>query len=723
MPRSSSARARKGAPEAGTGPTPFEITAARVRQFVALRDLGVAPENLRAGEPADDDIPLLADTLFAAGQLQPLTVRPGRRKEKTHMALDGRRRLLALQHLVAQGRIDDGFLVDVFVETDPARQAAAVVLTNTAVPVHVADVIGAIGRMLASKLEAPAIARALGYAEIEIKRLAALSGLPEVALEAMKAGRLTLKQAKLLARLPDRDEQVALARMALDGHGFQDWRVNERLDVSEVNAGDARCTLIGPERYAAAGGRTEADLFGERAPVLLDPALLTEAWMTRAREIALVFEAEGLSVHVTAGAEPDLPDDLETPGYVYGGMLPAAEMAAYREARSRHEIASETAAEVLAGTTEPGPVDAVLVDMIRAKLAMDQIALGGRAVTILVLSPDRRSGVHVRSWTPVEPDLVEDPDAQTDDDREFDPSIAPFSPPQAAAPEPEVEGVGHALHALRTEVATRGLIRALADDPKTAMTALIARLFSQVVSRAHRPRGESALGITAQAFNPVGGRVIETLDGVVRQRLDDRREAWEASGLTAIGWIHGLDDAERATLLAELTALTLDLREERTSLIRRPARSEAAELAALADADLTRHWTPDAPFLTSHSRPLLLGMLEAMDQADDRAGALKKPELVARVAEQAAARRWAPASLSWTVAPDPDEGETDPAQAPADDGVAADDPGADGRAVDAVDAEDVEAEARASGPGDEADGAGAFEVTTAGVYALVQAAE
>lgn len=723
MPRSSSARALKGAPEAAAGPTPFEITAARVRQSVALRDLGVAPENLRAGEPADDDIPLLADTLFAAGQLQPLTVRPGRRKEKAHMALDGRRRLLALQHLVAQGRIDDGLLVDVFVETDPARQAAAVVLTNTAVPVHVADVIGAIGRMLASKLEVPAIARALGYAEIEIKRLAALSALPEVALEAMKAGRLTLKQAKLLARLPDRDERVALARMALDGHGFPDWRVNERLDVSEVNAGDARCTLIGPERYAAAGGRTEADLFGERAPVLLDPALLTEAWTARAREIALVFEAEGLTVHVTAGAEPDLPDDLETPGYVYGGLLPAAEMAAYREARSRHEIASETAAEVLAGTTEPGPVDAVLIDMIRAKLAMDQIALGGRAVTILVLSPDRRTGIHVRSWTPVEPDIVEDPDPQTDDDRKVDPPAAPFSPPQAAAPEPEVEGVGHALHALRTEVATRGLIRALADDTKTAMTALIARLFSQVVSRAHRPRGESALGISAQAFNPVGGRVIETLDGVVRQRLDDRRAAWEASGLTVIGWVHGLDDADRSTFLAELTALTLDLREERTSLIRRPARSEAAELAALADADLTRHWTPDAPFLTSHSRPLLLGMLEAMDQADDRAAALKKPELVARVAEQAAARRWAPASLSWTLAPDPDEGETYPTEAPADDGVAADDPRADGRAVDAVDAEDVEAEAGAAGAGDEADGTGAFEVTTAGVYALVQAAE
>ena len=36
----------------------------------------------------------------------------------------------------------------------------------------------------------------------------------------------------------------------------------------------------------------------------------------------------------------------------------------------------------------------------------------------------------------------------------------------------------HALHAVRTDVATRGLIRALADAPDVALTALTARLFS-----------------------------------------------------------------------------------------------------------------------------------------------------------------------------------------------------------------------------------------------------
>lgn len=222
-------------------PDPVHAAVTRDRRTISLRDADIAPENLRASEPPDDDIPLLAETLIAAGQLHPLTVRPGRgRKERPYMALDGRRRLLALGQLLEQGRIDETFPVDIVVETDPARQAAAVLLTNTAVPVHVADIIAAIGRMLKGKLGVPTIAKALGYAEIDVKRLAALSALPDVALQALRLGRLNLRQARLLARLSDPDEQAELARMTLDGHGFQDWRVTESPGWSASTASAGR---------------------------------------------------------------------------------------------------------------------------------------------------------------------------------------------------------------------------------------------------------------------------------------------------------------------------------------------------------------------------------------------------------------------------------------------------------------------------------------------------
>ncbi|MNS67368.1 hypothetical protein D3C72_1006180 [compost metagenome] len=580
------------------------------------------------------------------------------------------------------------------VETDAARQAAAVLLTNTAVPVHVADVIAAIGRMLKTKLGVVQIAKALGYAEIDIKRLAALSTLPPIALEALKLGRLNLRQARLLARLSNKAEQVELSQVALDGHGFQDWRVAERLDETRVTARDPRCALVGAERYAAAGGRTESDLFGEMEPVLLDPSLLTTCWVKRAREIAATFEAEGLAVYVTTGAEPELPDDLETLSYVYGGMLPAAEMAAYREARDSYNAVYEAACAVLTETTEAEAVDAALAELIRAKLAMDQAGWGGRIVTTLILTPSIHTGIEVRCLSPEAPEALEEVEATEDQDPGLPAAARTYKAPEVDAPEPETEGVNHALHAVRTDVATRGLIRALADDPGAAFTALIARLFVQVAIRTHGMRSESALALTATAFNPTGGRVIDMLDGDVRQRLDGRRAAWEASGQSVIAWIHGLAHGDKMALLAELTALTLDIREERTSVIRRAARAEAAELAELCSADITLHWTPDADFLKSHSKPLLLGMLETMGAADIRAGTLKKSDLISWVEEKAAEKVWAPASLSWTTPPDTG---------------AQDEIVMDGDAMDP---------AGSDGP----DGAGGFEVTAAGEAVLVDAA-
>jgi ParB family chromosome partitioning protein len=665
------------------------VTAPRDERTIRLGDLGIARENLRHGEPPDDDIPTLAATLRAAGLLQRLTVRPGRgKKEQPWMALDGRRRRLAYGLLLEAGEIDGDHPIDVYVETDPARQAAAALLANTAAPVHVADVIAAIGRMLKSKLTVAAIARALGYAEIEIKRLAALAGLPSAALVALKTGRMSLKQARLLARLPDKVEQAELAGAALDGHGFQDWRVLERLDDARVTTRDRRCALVDATAYGEAGGRTETDLFGELAPVLLDPDILTDLWLRRARGIAAVFEAEGIAVHVTAGPEPDLPDDLEALGYVYGGALPAEKMARYRAQREVYNDRVETARQRLTDASRPDVADLAIVDMIHARIAADETGCGGRAVTTMVMWPAAGSGVDVRCYTPEEPEIE---NSDRDGDAPRIPGPPAYAPSEIDAPEPDTAGVNHALHAVRTDVATRGLIRALADDPSAALTALIARLFTVIVLRSRLARSESALAILATPFNPAGGRIIERLDGEIRQRLDDRRAAWQASGETVIAWIHELPHGEKMGLLAELTAVSLDVREDKTFQIRRGARAEAAELASLCDADISLYWTPDAPFLQSHSKELLLAMLETMGSEDERARTLKKTELVDWVAEQAAARTWAPASLSW-------RGLLDDVGA-----ASADGPDTQDRFPDTLDDED---------------GLGAFAVTPAGEAAL-----
>ena len=83
---------------------------------VRLGDLGLAPENLRFQEPADDGVPQLAETVLAAGVLIPPIVRAGRKGEQPFMALDGRRRrfaLLALRDMLLgmDGRRGSGGMV------------------------------------------------------------------------------------------------------------------------------------------------------------------------------------------------------------------------------------------------------------------------------------------------------------------------------------------------------------------------------------------------------------------------------------------------------------------------------------------------------------------------------------------------------------------------------------------------------------------------------------
>jgi ParB family chromosome partitioning protein len=133
--------------------------------------------------------------------------------------------------------------------------------------------------------------------------------------------------------------------------------------------------------------------------------------------------------------------------------------------------------------------------------------------------------------------------------------------------------------------------------------------------------------------------------------------------------------------LAELVAVSVDLREARTTSLRREARAEAEEVAALCGADLAQHWTPDDAFLGVHSRTQLLEFMAEMDAEAPRGGGVRKDEVVRATAEAAAERRWLPAGLRWGVG----------------DAVVAEDPEAESAA-------EVEADAEA-----EADGAATAE--------------
>ena len=621
------------------------LPAALPRLQVRLGDLGLAKENLRFAEPADDGVLQLADTIAAAGVLVPLIVRPGRKGEQPYMVLDGRRRRLGLLLLRDRGDVDDDLLVECHLAADKAVQAAAIVLPNAErAPVHTADVITAIGRLRRARMDTAAIARALGYGELEIRRLETLADVHPSVLKAFRQGRLTLRQVRLFARLPDKAQQAQVAQTAIDGY-FQDYQLRHLVEQDRATTADDRLALVGLERYIAAGGRVDADLFGELPDRLLEPQVLEDAWRARIAPIADRLRAEGLAVFVGGERGYRAPEGFSPLPYVYRPQL--TEVQAERLAVAKAEAARVGAGlEEIASTSDEAPARLALLFV--AQIAVEGACLGHGRIGAVLLTPAGGLGVAATFFMEPLAEAERDDGLEGEED-EGQEGVDGFGQPGLDVPTANVdlEGVGHALHETRTDVATRGLIRDLADDPGAALTVLVAHLFRTLVLDRAGGAGSSALAISAATYRRGSEPPVAALDGEVRQRLEARRAACKASGLRPILWAETLAHGDKMALLAELVATTLDLREARTTSLRHAARAEAGEIAALCNADIAAHWTPDVGYLGAHSKRQLLSLLDEMGAQDDRAKTLKKDELVAFAAEAAAERQWAPSCLSW----------------------------------------------------------------------------
>ena len=623
--------------------------AAMTRIQIRLGDLGLAKENLRFGEPADDGVPQLAETILAAGVVIPPIVRAGKKGEPAFVALDGRRRRLGLLVLRDRGDISDDYQIDCLLAETQAQQAAAIVLPNTEhAPVHIADVISAIGKLRKAKMDTQAISTALGYADLEIKRLEALSAVHPTVLKALRLGKLTLKQVRLFARLPDKKQQAEIAQTALDGY-FQDYQLRQVVEQDRATVEDDRFILVGMDRYIAAGGRVSSDLFGEFPDYLLDPEILQSAWRERVQPIVDHLKAEGLVVYVGRDAGHGAPDGFFRLQHVWERDLDAVQKAALAEARyGVTELSS--ALQDVDPSADDTPV--ALAALVRAQASVAGAVLTHSRIGAVLLTPSDGCGVAATFYSVPLP--VEDLPGEADDETEGEGpeeaaahahrSYAEVEVPRADV---DVDGASHVFHETRTDMATRGLIRDLADDPGAALTVLLAQLLKVLALKSHSSAEESAAAMSATAYWRGGSAAVPALDGEVRRRLDARRAAYQASGLRPIIWVETLAHGEKMALLAELVAISLNLREVRTSNLRHSARAEAAEIAALCGADISAHWTPDTAYLGVHSKKQLLALLDEMGVEDDRAKTLKKAELVTFVAEAAAERQWAPAVLAW----------------------------------------------------------------------------
>lgn len=262
-------------------------------QTIPLNKLILWPGNVRKTETGAG-IEELAASIASHGLLNPLLIRKDKRGKFAVIA--GQRRLLALQSLAAQERIDADCAIECRFAGDDASAAELSLAENVVrVAMHPADEFEAFRDLIDKGATAAAIASRFGVSERTVEKRLRLGRLSPVILDAYRKGDLGLEEAMAFTLNPD---HAAQERIYED---LPPWQckpsgIRRLLTQGEIPATDNRVQLVGLDAYEAAGGTVRRDLFDdENAGYVQDAVLLDSLTMKSLHEAAKPVEAEGWS--------------------------------------------------------------------------------------------------------------------------------------------------------------------------------------------------------------------------------------------------------------------------------------------------------------------------------------------------------------------------------------------------------------------------------------------
>lgn len=271
--------------------------------LIPLSRLYIHPLNSRS-EPPPLEIDLLAQSIQQAGLLQNLMgvkdydagyADPNDLQSVKIGIVAGGRRLRALWQLY--GTIDPDMPIPVRITGDAATAAEWAGTENTArAALNPADEVRAYSKMRAKGASPNQIARAFAVREQHVLGRLRLAILPDPAMDALRAGGISLDQAAALTVAED-DKHILtlLPTIIARQNGYAPMgpdAIRNALRPQAVPLNDRRAVFVGIDLYSASGGRIQADLFSDRT-VLLDPAVLDDLFARRLEEVRAEISAEG----------------------------------------------------------------------------------------------------------------------------------------------------------------------------------------------------------------------------------------------------------------------------------------------------------------------------------------------------------------------------------------------------------------------------------------------
>lgn len=246
---------------------------APVTAMVPLSLLDISPLNARQDEPDPADIAALADSIRSCGLMQNLMGYQPEGAERIGIVAGGRR-LRALR-LIAEGADLGDPMVPVQITAQEVMARTWAAAENTGrMALSPADEIRAYDRMAQSGATPATIARAFAVTERHVNQRLRLASLPDTAIAALRARRITLDQAAALTTARTEGDLDGVLTTVLSSR----WEVGPTeirnlLAKNSVSATDRRAVFVGLDRYTAAGGELQTDLFTDRTRLLDEPLL------------------------------------------------------------------------------------------------------------------------------------------------------------------------------------------------------------------------------------------------------------------------------------------------------------------------------------------------------------------------------------------------------------------------------------------------------------------
>ncbi len=232
-----------------------------MEQSISLKQLVISPLNVRKVRTTKEEDAQLRALIESQGLLQNLIVIPSADIEGRFEVVAGGRRLTALNHLLAEEKIDHDYPVRCIIKT---RQAAieASLAENFRSDMHPADKFVAYKAMADEGKSVVEIAKQFGHSETDVKKLLKLGNVAPDIVDAFRGQDLSLECVMAFTVSDDHKEQMAVYEDVKDGYSHPS-DIRRRLLNSTMKSDDATILFIGIDAYKEAGGTVSSDLFAE----------------------------------------------------------------------------------------------------------------------------------------------------------------------------------------------------------------------------------------------------------------------------------------------------------------------------------------------------------------------------------------------------------------------------------------------------------------------------